>query len=81
MNRPLPHLFGQVHIPQAIHDEIHYHPEAIGAVELQNASWLVTHTISNTIAATLLLDQLDKGETEAIMPDANVFCGMARLNH
>ncbi len=63
----LPTLFGRVHIPQAVHDEIHHYPEAIGVSELSTAPWLVVTPVSDVLAVELLLDQLDVGESEAIV--------------
>ena len=33
----LPRLFGSVHIPQAVHDEVQHNPEAVGATEFDSA--------------------------------------------
>lgn len=63
----LPALFGQVHIPQAVLDEIRYKPEAPGAAELPQAPWLVLAPITNRKSVMLLSDQLDAGESEAIV--------------
>jgi predicted nucleic acid-binding protein len=63
----VPVLFDTLHIPQAVYDEIHYNPTAVGAVELEAVSWLKTSSVQNTIAVSLLLDQLDAGESEAIV--------------
>jgi predicted nucleic acid-binding protein len=63
----LPTLFGRVHIPQAVHDEIHHNPAAIGVAELSEAPWLVVVPVSNALAVALLSDQLDAGESEAIV--------------
>ena len=45
----LPTLFGRVHIPQAVHDEIHHYPEAIGVSELGTAPWLVVTLMSDVL--------------------------------
>lgn len=63
----IPALFGQLHIPQAVHDEIFYKPEAIGTVELASTDWLIVHPVTNTLSVNLLRDQLDAGESEAIV--------------
>ena len=63
----LPSLFEKVHIPQAVQEEIHHNPAAIGASELSAAPWLAVTPITNTLAVELLLDQLDLGESEAIV--------------
>jgi predicted nucleic acid-binding protein len=63
----LPTLFGNLHIPQAVHDEIHHDPTAVGAAELASVSWLKISPVQDTMAVSLLLDQLDAGESEAIV--------------
>jgi len=63
----LPQLFGNVHIPQAVHDEIQHNPEAVGAAELDSVPWLRISPVEDNLAVSLLLDQLDAGESEAIV--------------
>ncbi|MBV7328159.1 DUF3368 domain-containing protein [Chloroflexi bacterium TSY] len=63
----LPTLFGTVHIPQAVSHEIQHNPDAIGASELAAVSWLKVMPVQDTLAVNLLLDQLDVGESEAIV--------------
>jgi predicted nucleic acid-binding protein len=60
----LPKLFGQVHIPQAVFDETRAKP---GAVEIPEVSWLILDSVKNAHATLLLSDQLDAGESEAIV--------------
>jgi predicted nucleic acid-binding protein len=63
----IPTLFGTLHIPQAVYDEIQNNPAAVGASELKSPSWLKVTPIQDTLAVSLLLDQLDAGESEAIV--------------
>jgi len=63
----LPRLFSSVHIPQAVHDEIQHNPEAVGAAEFDAAPWLRIAPVQDSLAVSLLLDQLDLGESEAIV--------------
>lgn len=63
----LPRLFGAIHIPQAVQDELLYAPDAIGVDEFRSASWLLVTPVTNQLAVDLLLDQLDVGESEAIV--------------
>ncbi len=63
----LPTLFGTLHIPQAVYDEIQHNPTATGAAELTSVSWLKISPVQDTMAVSLLLDQLDAGESEAIV--------------
>ncbi len=62
-----PTLFGIIHIPQAVYDEIQLNPEAVGAAELRSVPWLTVYPVQDTLAVSLLLDQLDAGESEAII--------------
>ena len=63
----LPVLFTVVHIPEAVRDEIKSKPQAIGVAELEASDWLVVTPITNPLAVELLLDQLDLGESQAIV--------------
>jgi predicted nucleic acid-binding protein len=63
----LPTLFGNLHIPQAVNNEIQHNPTAAGAAELASVSWLQISPVQDTMAVSLLLDQLDAGESEAIV--------------
>ena len=69
LERPdlLPALFGIIYIPKAVHDELHSNPEKIGSIELSAASWLKVMTVENTLAVGMLANELDTGESEAIV--------------
>ena len=58
----LPTLFGKIHIPQAVNVEIQHNPTSVGAAELAAVSWLQISSIQDTMAVSLLLDQLDARE-------------------
>lgn len=60
-------LFTTVHIPEAVRDEIKAKPQAIGVAELEAADWLIVTPVTNPLAVELLLDQLDLGESQAIV--------------
>ncbi len=60
-------MFGQVHVPRAVLEEIQHKPEAIGASAFTKASWFVHTPVSNNNLVALLSDQLDAGESEAIV--------------
>ena len=60
-------LFGTVSIPIAVRDEIQHNPGAVGASELSSASWLRAVAVRDLLAVSLLQDQLDMGESEAIV--------------
>ena len=76
----LPTLFGTVHIPRAVHDEIHHNPEAIGVSALGAAHWLAVTPVTNTLAVELLLDQLDVGESEAIVLARELQAGLLLMD-
>lgn len=63
----LPALFGAVHIPDAVHAELHSDPEKMGSAELAAASWLRVTVVENALAVQMLANELDAGESEAIV--------------
>ena len=63
----LPTLFTTVHIPEAVRNEIRAKPQAVGVGELEAADWLIVVPVTNPLAVELLLDQLDLGESQAIV--------------
>ena len=63
----LPTLFTTVHIPEAVRNEIRAKPQAVGGGELEAADWLIVVPVTNPLAVELLLDQLDLGESQAIV--------------
>ena len=76
----LPMLFGVVHVPQAVHEEIHHSPEAIGVSKLSAADWLMVTPVSNGLAVELLLDQLNAGESEAIVLAHELHAGLLLMD-
>lgn len=76
----LPTLFGTVHIPQAVYDEIQHNPTAVGAAELKSPSWLKISPVQDTLAVSLLLDQLDAGESEAIVLARELQAGLLLMD-
>lgn len=63
----LPAIFGVVHIPEEVQQEVAFDPAAPGALALQSADWLPVTPVSNPLAVELLLDQLNLGESAAIV--------------
>ncbi len=63
----LPQLFGTIHIPQAVWDELLHNPDATGVAEFRAAPWLKVTPVTDHLAVVMLLDQLDAGESEAIV--------------
>ncbi len=64
----LHHLFGEITIPDAVWDELN----AGGVVwpgrdAVASAQWVQRHSVHNTLAVAALLDDLDRGEAEAIV--------------
>ena len=62
-----PALFGQVYISPVVYQEILDQPYTIDTRPLNELSWLKLQPVQNQLAATLLQDQLDAGESEAIV--------------
>ncbi len=61
-------LFGQVHIPAAVYDEIVTSGTGRpGAEEIALAQWTHTVEIQDKTAVQLLRERLDAGESEAIV--------------
>lgn len=60
-------LFGSVYIPQAVQAELHYNPERIGSMELMAAPWLKVAVVENDLAIEMLANELDTGESKAIV--------------
>ncbi len=73
----LPKLFGQVHIPQAVFDETR---AKTGAVEIPEVSWLILDSVKNAHAILLLSDQLDAGESEAIVLAQELEAGLLLMD-
>lgn len=65
----LKHVFGEVHIGQAVYDEaVVAGREAGGAKrEVSEATWIKTVHITDQLAVDVLLDELDLGEAETIV--------------
>lgn len=76
----LPMLFDTVYIPQAVDNEIQHNPNAVGASELKSASWLKITSVKDALAVSLLLDQLDAGESEAIVLARELQAGLLLMD-
>jgi predicted nucleic acid-binding protein len=65
----LQHLFGKIHIPQAVYDEaVTAGREQGGAKrEVSAADWIETVPVKDQLAVDVLLDELDRGEAETIV--------------
>lgn len=63
----LPALFGEVLIPNEVRAELLTDPTAPGAEAVDQAAWLRIAAVSNPLAVEMLLDQLDLGESAAIV--------------
>lgn len=61
------HLFGQVHIPVAVQGELTRNLKLFGIVALDISALLVVTPVRDQISVKLLQDQLDIGESEAIV--------------
>jgi predicted nucleic acid-binding protein len=61
-------LFGQVCIPQAVYDEVVVYGEGKpGAQETDEAEWIKILEVKDRLAISLLREEMDAGESEAII--------------
>jgi uncharacterized protein len=61
-------LFGEVAIPQAVHEEVVVQGQGEpGSKEVAEAEWIRTILIKDQLAADVLQESLDMGESEAIV--------------
>ena len=61
-------LYDEISIPQAVYDEVVQAGEdRQGATAVAEAAWINVQTVQDIIAVNLLRDQLDQGESEAIV--------------
>lgn len=61
-------LYSEILIPQAVYQEVvHAGKGREGAAAVDSAPWITVQTVQDTIAVDLLRDQLDRGESEAIV--------------
>jgi predicted nucleic acid-binding protein len=65
----LRHIFGVLHIPQAVYQEaVVLGREAGGAKrEVSTATWIKTLQVRDSLAVEVLLDEMDSGEAETIV--------------
>lgn len=76
----IPALFYMVYIPEAVYREVQYKPNAPGASELRAVSWLQIRPVKDTLAVSMLLDQLDAGESEAIVLARELQAGLLLMD-
>lgn len=63
----IPRLFHKVILPQTVFDEIVHDGAGLpGAEEIRQANWVEIRTCQNTALISLLSQELDPGESEAI---------------
>lgn len=61
-------LYGEIVIPQAVYQEVVQAGNGReGSAAVQAAPWISTQTVRDTIAVDILREQLDRGESEAIV--------------
>jgi predicted nucleic acid-binding protein len=75
-----PALFGQVYISPVVYQEILDQPYTIDTRPLNELSWLKLQPVQNQLAATLLQDQLDPGESEAIVLSHELAAGLLLMD-
>lgn len=57
-------LFGKITIPAAVRAEV---LDEVTQKALNSSDWIATHTVQDSIAVQLLREELDPGESEAIV--------------
>ena len=61
-------LYSKIMIPQAVYDEVvQAEEERPGSAEVLAADWIEVQQVTDRVAVTLLREQLDRGESEAIV--------------
>lgn len=61
-------LYSEILIPQAVYQEVVQSGNGrAGATAVGSARWITVQTVQDTLAVDLLRDQLDRGESEAIV--------------
>lgn len=62
-------LFGEVYIPQAVHDETvtHGRDEGVAKQTVASAEWIHVLKVQDRLAVDVLLDEMDLGEVETII--------------
>ncbi len=64
----LPSLFGNVHLPTAVHVEVvDQGAERPGSEDVARAEWVHTGEVRDRVGVDLLRDRLGKGESEAVV--------------
>jgi predicted nucleic acid-binding protein len=64
----LPELFESIIVPQAVYDEVVTSgAERPGVLEIRQASWIKTRSITDQSKVSYLLAELDRGEAEALV--------------
>ena len=65
----LPALYGEIHVPSAVWEEIVEagHETRAGTTELGSAKWIRRENIKDAIAVEVLGERLDAGESESIV--------------
>lgn len=64
----IPKLYGTIHIPKAVFDEIVVQGKGqAGAEQIKNSDWIKVHAVKNKLLLKSLKLELDKGEAEAIV--------------
>jgi uncharacterized protein len=60
-------LFGSIHIPVAVEVELSRNLKLVGISEFKATAWVIVTPVGDELAVKLLQDQLDIGESEAIV--------------
>ena len=69
----LKELFGTLHIPPAVFTEVQ---DETSQIAVASAAWLVVHDVTSTLAVQILREDLDAGESEAIVLATELKAGL-----
>ena len=73
-------LYGEVHVPAAVWDELNRGPESQGRRVVCDATWIVTHSVARREPVAALRAELDAGESEAIALADELGCDLLLMD-
>ncbi|MBC8450494.1 MAG: DUF3368 domain-containing protein [Chloroflexi bacterium] len=64
----LQRIFGRISIPQGVYEEVVVEGQGqAGATEVSEAEWIEVIEVQDRLAVEVLMDELDKGESETVV--------------
>lgn len=73
-------LYGRVHIPPAVREELGQGPEWPGQSAVREARWIVTHRVADPALVAVLEAELHSGEAEAVALANELHCDLVLLD-